>query len=224
MVPKFALWVTLAGSDPLLLLSTLRGVTPMHYGIVGMSESGKSTLGKIIAAGFAKKGVPVAVLDPLKYSDWKADFLTADSDEFLRFAKQNKSHLLIVDEGGQAIGRYNQEMEWLTTTSRHLGHSCIVISQGVTQLTPIIRGQFGRVFLFNCAISNWKLIAEEWNHPELLSLPRLDKGEFYEIPRFGSIRKGKVDFKRRKVKYLPLSGSPGSQNSVDETPAANTLP
>lgn len=184
----------------------------MHYGIVGMSESGKSTLGKILAKQFRKQGVKVAVLDPLKYSDWDCDFQTSNPDEFLRFAKRSKSHVLIIDEGGQAIGRYNRPMEWLLTTSRHLGHSCIVITQGVTQLPPIIRGQFSKIFLFTCSFENWQLIAGEYNRPEILKMGRLEQGRFIVVTRFGDLAKGNVDFGKRKLYYESVA----SKASVSE--------
>lgn len=172
-----------------------------HYGIIGMTESGKSTLAKILARDLRSGSDPVkvAVLDPLRYSDWPCDFQTSDPQKFLRFAMTEKSHVLVIDEGGQSVGRYNKEMEWLFTNSRHLGHSIIGVTQGVTQLPPIARGQYSKVYVFNCAFDNFELIANEWNKKALLKLPELGQGEFYRVPRFGKLGKGAIDFKRRKM-------------------------
>jgi hypothetical protein len=177
-----------------------------HYLIVGMTESGKSTLAKLLAKQWKKSGLPIAVLDPLAYPDWPCDFHTSRPENFLRHLKTHKEKAwAIIDEGGVAIGRYNEAMNWCFTTSRHIGWNVLVITQGVTQLPPIVRGQCSGVFLFQCANTNWQILAEEFNRPELVSLSRLGKGEFLFIPRFGEILKGRVDFAKRRLYYDKLS-------------------
>lgn len=158
-----------------------------------------------------------AVLDPLGDPSYGADFQTTNSDQFLAYAKANKSHFLFVDESGQAIGRYNAPMEWLATTSRHLGHLGFFLVQGCTQLNPVIRGQCGQVYLFSCSNSNYRMIAEEWNQPELTKMPRFDVGEFVFVPRFGNLRKGNVDWKTMRV-YYDKSSHPDKMSDPEKEP------
>jgi DNA helicase HerA-like ATPase len=54
-----------------------------HSLILGMTESGKTTLAKRLAQHYKSRGIGVIVLDPLN-DDWPCDFKTADPDEFLR--------------------------------------------------------------------------------------------------------------------------------------------
>lgn len=169
-----------------------------HNLIVGMTESGKSTLAKIFASEFRKRKITVAVLDPL-HDEWDCDFQTADSDEFLAWCKKNKSAMLFIDEGSTAIGRYNPEMEWLATQSRHWGHSSFFICQRGPQLSPNVRDQASKLYLFACSRSDAENFANTWNEPELKNLEKIDKGEFYIVSRFGEMKKGKVDFSKRVV-------------------------
>lgn len=166
----------------------------MHCLIVGMTESGKTTLAKRIAKTLKSSGKLVAVLDPLQDEGWECDFQTQNPEEFLVWAKGNRSAFLFVDESGVAIGRYNVPMEWLATQSRHLGHSCYFICQGLTQLSTIVRGQCRKLYMFASGSNATKTASEEWNESELQNAERLQKGEFYVVSRFDKISKGRVDF------------------------------
>lgn len=174
----------------------------MHTGITGMTQSGKTTLAKIISGLARGSGVKTAVLDPLADPGWDASFTTRDPELFLAYAKREKSHLLFVDESGSAIGKYNPAMEWLTTTSRHLGHSSFIICHRLTQLSPNLRGQWNRLYLFACGPADARLVAEEWNEPELMNAPKMKKLHFYEVNRFSPMRRGYVDPEKKRIFYL----------------------
>ena len=177
-----------------------------HNLVIGMTGCGKSTLLKIeIIPAFKKKGIQSAVLDPLGDPTFAADFSTKDSMEFIRFAYTHSNYILVVDESGRAVGRYNSVMQNLATEIRHKGNLSFFATQGVTQLAPVVRDQCANVFVFNCSRRNFEIIADEFAKPELLKLKTLDKGEFYYVPRFGSIRSGRIDFAKRKVYYDKLS-------------------
>lgn len=179
----------------------------MHSLIVGMTESGKSFLAKMISRALKKAGKKVAVLDPLWDDGWGADFQTSDSGAFLAWAKSkaNASAFLFVDEGSVSVGRYNLPMQWLATMSRHHGHSSFFICQGITQLPPIVRGQCRDVFLFAVDETISQIVAKEWNEKTLRNAERLRKGEFYHVSRFGTLQKGRLDFAAGKVYYDKMS-------------------
>jgi hypothetical protein len=170
-----------------------------HSLIVGMTESGKTTLAKIFISRMKKRGVKTIVLDPLSDPTWGADEVTSYPNKFLRFLKANKSCYFVIDEGGQAIGRYNKPMEWTATTSRHLGHAGLFLVQGCSQVGPIVRGQCSFVYLFCCSAGNFKIISEEWNQPELMTIPRLKRGEFIKVSKFDPLENYTLDFASKKI-------------------------
>ena len=164
-----------------------------HKFIVGMTASGKTTLAKMIASQMFSRGNQCLVLDPL-LDEWPDGCeVTEKSDEFLKLCKSKKRCILFVDEGASSVGRYNNEMQWLATQSRHWGHVCVFISQGVTQIAPIIRQQCDTFIVFACGQSNRKLIAEETDN-DLVIDTKLKKGEFWHISRFEPIKRGKIHF------------------------------
>lgn len=182
-----------------MLYAGHREIPQMHALLIGMTECGKTSLAKIIASDAKSKGKLVAVLDPLIDDGWEADFQTQDSEEFLKWAKANRSAYLFVDEGSVSIGRYNKPMSWLATMSRHWGHTAFFISQGLTQLPPDVRNNCGQLFLFTSADTINKTAAEEFNEPDLRRADKLEKGHFFIVKRFGKISKGYVDFDKWKV-------------------------
>lgn len=172
-----------------------------HALVIGMSGSGKTSLLKIaLIPSYRAKGHKIAVLNPLP-DPFEADFQTKDGNEFIRFSYTHTGYVLIVDESGRAVGRYNKLMQSLATDVRHKGNMSVFAAQGVTQLANVVRDQCAYAFIFRASQRNFEIIADEFTHPELLKLPPLTKGEFYFVPKFGEIQKGKIDFIGRKVVY-----------------------
>lgn len=180
----------------------------MHSLIIGMTESGKTTLAKLMCQELHSRKELTGVLDPLLDEGWESDFHTKNSDQFLTYAKlpRPKGGFLFIDEGATSIGRYNVPMEWLATMSRHWGHSATFITPGFTNLSPSIRNSCGRLYLFACAASVTKIASEEFNHKVLLTAERLRKGEFFIVDRFREVRLGSIDFQKRKVKVVDFTG------------------
>ena len=158
----------------------------MHTLIIGQTESGKTTLAVRLSEKYQQAGWKVAVLDPLRDERWRADFLTTDDHEFLAVAKASRSCMLFVDESGQTIGRYQESMFWLATMARHWGHCSHFLSQRAQQVSPTVRTQCGRLFLFNCSATDAKILADEWNKPELREANSLAKGEYFSVSRFAA--------------------------------------
>lgn len=176
-----------------------------HNLIVGMTGTGKTSLLKYeIIPRFKKAGIKVAVLDPIGDPEFQADYQTKSSEQFLQFAFSNKGYILVVDESGEAIGKYNQPMQKLATSVRHKGNFSFFAAHSATQLPPIVRSQCANVFLFACSRPNFEKISDEWDQPTLLSLPRLKAGEFYMVPKFGEISRGRIDFATKKIYYEQL--------------------
>lgn len=193
----------------------------MHSMIIGTTESGKTFLSKLMVAELKKRGHACAVLDPFCDPEWGADYITANGEEFLSYVKRSRNHFLFVDESGTTIGRYNSEMDWLATTSRHLGHSSFFIGHRATQVSTIIRSNSHRAFVFATDLDSAKLLAVEWREPRLVTLANLGKGEFFMVGRFADdsgirISRGRIDFSDRRVYTVPLEKANIAQTPADK--------
>lgn len=206
----------------------------MHNMILGVSESGKTLLAKLVCARIKKKGVKTAVLDPMLDPEWDCDFITDNPEDFLAFAKNkdNMSSVLFVDEGSQSIGRYNPQMEWIVTQSRHWGHSAWIICQGASQLSPIVRDQTSQLFLFAVGESTMRIMGEHFRQ-DLTKLDRLNRGEFYAVSKWVETKKCKIVLPDKRIPLQDLKVSyngtksdktPESQNEKTAFDLANDVP
>lgn len=156
-----------------------------HTLIVGMSQSGKTTLAKHLCASLRNRGIKTIVLDPLSDPEWRADFVTASNDEFLSVAKRSKSCALFIEEAGQTVGRYAREMEWATTQARHWGHISFVSSQRAVQISQTVRDQCTTLYCFKVSLRDSKTLTEDWLGRCSDELCRIPQYHFYRIRRFG---------------------------------------
>lgn len=173
-----------------------------HSLVVGMTLSGKTTLCRLLAHGYQRRGIPTAVLDPLRDPAWGADFMTPNRDLFMRFVRTQQTHALFIDESGSSIDKHDTSNDWLTTTSRHLGHAAHFIAHRPQQLSPTLRLQMIRLYCFGASLNDAKLLADEWNCPALLSIDTLRKGEFIFVERFRTAQRGRIDFAKQKVSFI----------------------
>lgn len=118
------------------------------------------------------------MLDPDKRSQWNADFITDDPNEFLAIVKSNTGCALFIDESGLVIGRYGGAMQWLATNSRKWGHKAHFITQRATQLDPTVRNQCTSVFIFKQSLADTKILANEFVSDDLKQAHTLAKGEY----------------------------------------------
>jgi len=159
----------------------------MHNLIVGVTESGKSCLAKSLARGLHKQGKKVAVLDPLG-DRWEGDLVTSDIAEFDKYLRDNRSVFLFVDESFEVFnsGR-DLTYRWWATTSRHYGHSATFISQRAMDVPRSMRDQCGVLYLFTSAAEDGKILAGEYNKPEIEACNQLPQMYFYRTTRFGKL-------------------------------------
>jgi len=150
----------------------------MHVLILGITQTGKTTLAFKLAKRYRQNNINVLVLDPDKRSGWEADFLTDNPEEYLDVVKVNKSCALFIDESGEMIGRYAKEMAWLATNSRKWGHKAHFITQRASQLDPTVRNQCTTIFLFKQSLSDTKDLANEFCSEDLELAHTLNQGEY----------------------------------------------
>lgn len=157
----------------------------MHSLIVGITESGKTTICKKLAAKHLEQGFAVLVLTSI-FDAWPEGCLVFDDqDEFLRVFWNSKKCMVFIDEGGSTVGRYNEAMDATATRGRHWGHSCYFSSQRATQISATVRGQCSQLFCFAQGKKDAEVLAEEFNQPGLEEAPNLRRGEFFLVRRFG---------------------------------------
>lgn len=157
-----------------------------------MSESGKTTLATELSKAFYNAKKPVLLLDPMADARFAADYRTSDPNAFLEAFWSNQSCMCFIDESAQMVGRYDLLMQETATRGRHFGHSCIFICQRGAQISATVRAQCRHVYLFASAKDDCKILANEFNQPELLNANTLPQGHFYSVSRFGGIQKGQV--------------------------------
>lgn len=200
-----------------------------------MTESGKTTKARQLAANYRRQGIGVIVLDPLRDPAWQADFITDDQEEFLDVFWRSRSCAAFLDEGGESVGRYDLAMQKTATRGRHCGHSCHYIAQKATQLAPIVRDQCSYLYLYTSGLTSCKMLAEEFNKPELLNATQLQRFSYYFVSRFGqckligglsnatttySNRSGNSSARRDAAEEEGDASGQQSTNATDEQPAS----
>lgn len=218
-----------------------------HSLILGMTESGKTTLGKRLAHHYFRMGFCVIVLDPmsdpgfkveqtdstdleLKYQLRKRFFQTDDPDKFLNVFWSARQAMVFIDEAGDAVGKYDVAMQQTATKGRHWGHSVHFMSQRGAQLSPTVRDQCGHLFLFTTSLRDSKIHSDEWNKPELLEASQLKQGEFFHVTRYGVLERGSLFGESQNDRTFDNSGrdrsnDSGSVASAENAPiASDTLP
>jgi len=155
-----------------------------HCLIVGMTESGKTSLAKQLSARYKSQGIGVLVLDPMHDPGWTADYQTDDQHEFMDVFFNSRSCMAFIDEAGESVGQYDKLMTKTATKSRHWGHSVTYISQRGTMINRTVRDQCRHLFLFASALEDCKVYAREFNKPELVEAANFAPGEFFKVGRF----------------------------------------
>lgn len=154
----------------------------------------------------AGSGVPVLVLDPSgspkTWLDCGADFVTENVDEYLGVVFANSRCLLIVDEAGEAVGRAQSQDHAprlrLATRTRHRGHSAIFISQAASTISPVIRRQCQKIWLFRQSFASCKILADEMCNPGIIAAAQLGKGRCLYADLYGEVSEFSVfDLDRR---------------------------
>lgn len=169
-----------------------------HYLIAGMTGSGKTCLGKSFCREFRRRRIVTAVLDPMHDDRWQCDFKSADIDKFFAFVRTKKGLMIFIDEAG-GFGKYAEGIQWIMTKGRHLGHCVFIVTQDLTQVSPLVREQCELIYLFAASSRAVRLVSESFNKPEILAAAPLGKGEFYTVRRFGPLEKRRIDFVTGRV-------------------------
>jgi len=159
-----------------------------HILIVGSTGCGKTTLAKRLVAQYKKNRIHSIVLDPLRDPDWSALHIFDKSVNFFSYVKNAslcRSCSLFVDESGIALNKYDPDLLWLTTTSRHHGHRAHIIAQRAEMVNKTIRSQCGTLICFAINPKDAREYGLDWNQEEVFhNAPRLERGQYMVVSRF----------------------------------------
>ena len=158
-----------------------------------MTESGKTSLAKQLATEYLRHNKTVIVFDPLN-DVWPCTYQTNDPTLFLQACRENTNCYIFIDEASENVGQHDTEMHWLATRGRHFGHSVHFVSQRGAQLSKTVRDQTSFLFLFACSIDDSKILANEYNKPELREANTLEKLEYFKTGRFTNVERHKITF------------------------------
>ena len=145
----------------------------------------------MIAKEAGSGGVPVLVLDP-SCARWpQADFVTADTDEYIEMVFSNSRCLLIIDEAAEAIGRAqskdDQNRVKLATRTRHHGHNAIFISQDAVTINSTIRRQCEKLWCFRQSYPSIKTLSQHFANDGIMAATSLKKGECLYADLYGNV-------------------------------------
>jgi energy-coupling factor transporter ATP-binding protein EcfA2 len=163
-----------------------------HSLILGQTESGKTTLAKRLAAIHHASGEPVIVLDPFNDPEWKCSWRTTDVDQFLAVYWKNRGMHAFIDEGADTVGRFDDAMRRTATAGRHWGHSNYYISQRGASLNTTVRAQCRHLFLFASTYDDCKVMAKEFNAPDLIKAADFPAGRYFHKARFAPLEMGEL--------------------------------
>ena len=156
--------------------------------IVGMTESGKTTLAHKLASEYKESGRKIIILDPIGGSRWATYGETTTSPKrFLRRVWATKSCAVFVDEASTVLSKADDDFTRLATISRHWGHRVHFIAQRYTAMPPVYRHQCSYLYLFASGRKDGEVLAEEWNCEELQNAHKLPKGTCYTLRRHGKV-------------------------------------
>ena len=158
----------------------------MHSLIVGVTESGKSTLAKTMARRAHSRGRPVLVVNPTGEAGY-CGHMTRDPQRALQLAKDNlRGAYIILDEAPDYLNAYkeNSQYLWFLRRSRHCGHQTWILTQRAQLINRNARSQCTRLYAFAQHQSDADLLAAEWNCEYLRNLPQLERGQFMEARPF----------------------------------------
>lgn len=164
----------------------------MHVLIVGITNTGKTTIAFDMASLYVKNGQRIIVLDPDLRREWmvtrwhekitdvemKNGVMTDDPETFLNICKNAQGCALFIDESGSMIGRYDTQLEWLATQSRKWGHKSHFIMQRGSQVSPTVRNQCSSAFVFKQSPDDAKVLSNNFVCPEFLEAPKLKKFQY----------------------------------------------
>jgi hypothetical protein len=162
-----------------------------HAIIAGMTEVGKTTLAKALAATLPRVAVFEVEYNTKQWGD-NVVFQTTDINRMLAFSKANINCNIFIDDSEEATDR-DRSYNFFATRARHYGHKCFFIMQRPTQVLPTVRHNCAAIYCFRLNPKDSEELSIDFNEPMLVNAPSLNVGEFYaKISPTATCRKCKL--------------------------------
>jgi len=167
-----------------------------HTLIVGMTRSGKTTLARDLLKILKGRGFGIVVLETRKFAspnDWPVcDRFYTDPEEFNKAILRSRHCVCVCEEAGEYLHNHEKQWHWWGTSSRHLKHQFIFISQRAAQIAVTVRTQCDVVFVFRSNKDDVLTLSRDFDNDEILKSSRLDRGQYLKVPKFGEVEQGRV--------------------------------
>lgn len=166
----------------------------MHTIICGTTLTGKTTLGRILAREARKRKIMSMVFDR-RDSGYCCDIVVQSFNRFLELAQASSNMMLFVDDCPTVLKRGEDSHKWLTTESRHQGHSVVLMAQRYMMIPKDNRDNCDTVWMFRQSLSDCQEIANDFGydwHDIRPGRKPMEKLHFLKINSDG-IRSGSVD-------------------------------
>lgn len=162
-----------------------------HICIIGLPETGKSTLAKRMAAAVKAQGnYGVLVCDPMYSQDWVCDYQTHDLHEFVRIYQDSRLCYAFIDECYMLDSADERTiLTKLNAMGRHYGNRNVMIGQRFTAMPKTARELAPRKFIFNQSPEDAVEIYRRYPHEEVKQLPKLGVGEYLDLSTFACVRR-----------------------------------
>ncbi len=166
-----------------------------HVLIVGMTESGKSSLARAMARDYEQAGHTPIVLDVTRNRGWGSTAISfCDPDEFLLYVRNPAKCLrqpIFIEESGLSVDKFDTRYQWLTTFSRHHGLRCHIVAQRAEMVSKTVRSQCANLIAFGLPFDDAKAYAREYNGPEIMQCTTFRPGTYIHKTRYdpGQVRK-----------------------------------
>lgn len=184
----------------------------MHALILGQTESGKTTLAKILARRLRASARTVVIHDPVFDLEWPCSRRFDRVDQLSDAIKTMRQCHVFVDESAVAFDNGKcLDFTWFTARSRHWGHSFYLMAQRMVDVPKTMRDQCNRLFLFRSSRSDGQQHADEWNVPQLAECHTLKQWQFYHVDRHGRCDLMEI-VARRDIRHV-AHGSRGAGGS-----------
>lgn len=159
-----------------------------HLFIIGLSQTGKSTLAKQLAHGAKQKGYGVIVCDPMNARDWIADYQTDDLDEFAEVYQDSRMCYAFIDECFLLDTHHHRKMlAKMNAAGRHYGIRNVMIGQRYTAVPKTARELAERKLIFRQSPDDAREIHGQYPHEAVKNLPSLGVGEYLDLTTFNCV-------------------------------------
>jgi hypothetical protein len=126
--------------------------------------------------------------------------------------------LLVVDESTMTLDKFDSSQQWLTKTSRHAGHSALIIAHSITDIAPGLRSQCTQVFILGCTRPDAQFLANVYDDDDILKCTKLETFHFGRIYK-NRVTFGKVDPETKRIVSIePESATVQEPENVTSTP------